>query len=141
MITFCFGPIVQFETEPAQKWSPSQAQQRTTRTRHNVRTTDTCSRRGGHARVAPPPPYRMVPMLHRLPSLRLRVASSSGEAERSLSSLTRPSLALCLRPRTAQTPSPWLDQQSSPCRSFLLHTPSYTLKSGAPSRHHPRMRV
>jgi hypothetical protein len=57
MITFCFGPIVQFGPEPAQKWSPSQAQQRTTHTRHNVRTTDTCSGCGGHACVVPPPPW------------------------------------------------------------------------------------
>jgi hypothetical protein len=90
MITFCFGPIVQFGPELAQKWSPSQTHKHTTRTRHNVRTTDMCSGRGGHARIAPPPPCRVVTMLNRRLSLRLRVASSSGEAECSLSSLARP---------------------------------------------------
>jgi hypothetical protein len=51
--------------------------------------------RVGHARTGTPTSLLCGAMLHRHPSLRLRVASSSGEAEHSLSSLARPSLALC----------------------------------------------
>jgi hypothetical protein len=85
MITFCFGPIVQFGPELAQKWSPSQAQQRTTRTRHNVRTTNTCSGRGGHARVAP---TSMDACLAALPSV-LLLQKGRTEPMRSLSTLLR----------------------------------------------------